>query len=92
MHPLVALATGIAVPLSRVQFWLEWGPETIAVLHCNNGIYRTGFILACFLVYVGQFRTIAEALAFFTGQREVSARARNSSYMRCMACTRHFRH
>jgi hypothetical protein len=24
--------------LYTLKFWLEWGPETIAVLHCNTGV------------------------------------------------------
>lgn len=54
-----------------VQFWLEWGPETVAVLHCNTSVYRTGLFVACFLTYVGKFSTIHEALADFTLKRLV---------------------
>lgn len=36
---------------------------------CNNGVYRTGFILAAFLVYMGQFDSMGAALAFFSRKR-----------------------
>lgn len=36
---------------------------------CNNGVYRTGFILAAFLVYMGQFESMGAALAFFSRKR-----------------------
>ena len=52
-----------------LKFWMEWGPETVAVLHCNNGIFRTGFIIACFLVYSGVHSTIKEALAAISAKR-----------------------
>jgi hypothetical protein len=52
-----------------LRFFLEWGPETVVAAHCNNGVYRTGFVLAAFLVYIGQFDSIAEALAFFSKKR-----------------------
>lgn len=57
-----------------LQFWLSWDAATVAVLHCNTGVLRTGFIVACFLVYTGQLKSIEEALEFFSSRRLVSMR------------------
>jgi hypothetical protein len=55
--------------LYSLLFWLEWGPETVAVLHCNSGVFRSGFIAACYLRYTGAAASIDEGLARFTSAR-----------------------
>jgi hypothetical protein len=52
-----------------LRFALEWRPDLVAVMHCNSGVFRTGFILAAFLVYVGQCASMGEALALFSRRR-----------------------
>lgn len=52
-----------------LKFFLEWGPETVLVVHCNNGVFRSGFLLAAFLCYMKQASSMSEALAFFSTKR-----------------------
>lgn len=54
-----------------LKFWFDWGPETAAVLHCNTGVLRTGFILACYMVYIGEADSVEQALQMFSRAREV---------------------
>jgi hypothetical protein len=52
-----------------MSFWMAWGPETVAVIHCNDGIGRTGFYLAAYNVYSGMFKSLDSALADFGAKR-----------------------
>jgi hypothetical protein len=49
--------------------WLRADPRNIAVVHCSDGIGRTGVVVACYLRFARFFETGQEALAHFAAQR-----------------------
>lgn len=54
-----------------LAFWHAWGHETQAVLHCNTGVLRTGFMVACYLVYTGACNSVEQGLHMFASKRNV---------------------
>ena len=58
-----------------LHFWLAWGSDNVAVLHCNTGVFRSGFIVAAFLMYEGLVGSMEEGLAKFAAARGEAANA-----------------
>jgi hypothetical protein len=48
-----------------LKFLLHTEPATLLALHCNSGIQRVGFVLACFLAYEGAHPSVHAALDAF---------------------------
>ena len=65
------------VPLLRtvVEFcgdvggWLAKGEGAVAAVHCKAGKGRTGLMLVVFLLYIGAFQDVEEALEFYGDAR-----------------------
>jgi len=57
-----------------VKSWLESDPENLAAIHCKAGKGRTGFMIACYLMYC-EFSSNAEhALRYFAVKRTHNAK------------------
>ena len=54
--------------------WLSQSPSHVAVLHCKAGKGRTGFMIACYLLYCGLFSEAEEALRFYAIRRTKNAK------------------
>ena len=54
--------------------WLSQSPQAVAVLHCKAGKGRTGFMIACYLLYCGMFTEADEALRFYAIRRTKNAK------------------
>ena len=52
-----------------IKAWLDLKDDHIAILHCGNGKYRTGILMACYLKYIGAFEKSTEAFDYFCGIR-----------------------
>lgn len=49
--------------------YLQEDPKNVAVVHCVGGKGRTGTVIVCYLVYIGMFQTVKEAMEYFTQKR-----------------------
>ncbi|CAE7848808.1 unnamed protein product [Symbiodinium sp. KB8] len=38
--------------LYTIQFWLKWHPHHRVLLHCQDGVQRTGHVISCLLPYL----------------------------------------
>ena len=54
--------------------WLSASPQRVIVLHCKAGKGRTGFMIACYLLYCGRFSEAEEALRFYAIRRTTNAK------------------
>lgn len=52
-----------------LAFWLAWDAGTVAVLHCNKGIHRSGFVVAAYLLFSGAATSFEDGLAQFSAKR-----------------------
>jgi phosphatidylinositol-3,4,5-trisphosphate 3-phosphatase/dual-specificity protein phosphatase PTEN len=52
-----------------VKAWLDENEENIAVIHCKAGKGRTGLMICCWLLYVGDWGTAADAMKFYAAAR-----------------------
>lgn len=46
--------------------------ERIAVFHCNHGKGRTGTIICCFFLFLGQFKETSDVMKFYAERRFAS--------------------
>ena len=54
--------------------WLSHSPQRVIVTHCKAGKGRTGFMIACYLLYCGLFTEAEEALRFYAIRRTKNAK------------------
>lgn len=58
----------------HVHEWLLKDPDNVVAVHCKAGKGRTGFMIACYLLYAGTCATAAEALEFYANKRTKDAK------------------
>ena len=54
--------------------WLSQGSDYVVATHCKAGKGRTGFMIACYLLYCGMFTEAEEALRFYAVRRTKNAK------------------
>ena len=54
--------------------WLSQGSDYVIATHCKAGKGRTGFMIACYLLYSGMFTEAEEALRFYAVRRTKNAK------------------
>ena len=54
--------------------WLSQGSDYVVATHCKAGKGRTGFMIACYLLYSGMFTEAEEALRFYAIRRTKNAK------------------
>jgi len=57
-----------------ISSYLQANPDNVAVAHCMGGKGRTGTVIACYLVYSGEFNDADSALNFFAVRRSSIAK------------------
>ena len=54
--------------------WLSQGSDYVVATHCKAGKGRTGYMIACYLLYSGMFTEAEEALRFYAVRRTKNAK------------------
>ncbi|CAH0483103.1 unnamed protein product [Peronospora belbahrii] len=57
---------------SSIENWLQADEKNLAAIHCLTGKGRTGTVIACYLVWVGQFSNAMESLEYIAEKRKTS--------------------
>lgn len=60
--------------------WIHSGPDQVAIVHCTDGIGRTGTAIAAYLAFVGQVPTGIEALEYFLERRLGRGKSEGTSH------------
>lgn len=58
----------------HVHEWLNKDPANVVAVHCKAGKGRTGFMIACYLLYAKMCGSAAEALEFYANKRTRDAK------------------
>jgi len=58
--------------MKTMHAWLSSDKNNVAVVHCLAGKGRTGTVIVCYLLYIGMFQTVDEALEYFAMKRTSS--------------------
>lgn len=58
--------------VKTMHAWLHSDPNNVVAVHCLAGKGRTGTVIVCYLLYIGMFETVREALEYFAMKRTSS--------------------
>jgi len=55
--------------IKTMHAWLSSSADNVVAVHCLAGKGRTGTVIVCYLLYIGMFKTVREALEYFAMKR-----------------------
>ncbi len=61
--------TSVMAHCHGLRSWLHANPDNVAVVHCGDGISRTGIVVSCLLRLIGAFENSSLAFKFFRDTR-----------------------
>jgi hypothetical protein len=66
--------------VKTIHSWLSADKSNVIVVHCLAGKGRTGTLIVCYLLYIGMFTTVKEALQYFAMKRTNSKNVDNENF------------